>query len=97
MSQADRLEAYEAFTSVVGRKAAGTLMNGLKDVDDGIVGLNHKVDVLTLQVDTLRTSMEARFSTLETQMNGIHNWLRSMVIGFLGFGATVVITVFQMR
>ena len=111
VSRADRLEAYEAFASVVGRKVAGTLMNELKEQDDGIVGLNHKVDLLAVQVERVNarldeltgamgtrfSSVDSRFSSIESQLNGIHNWLRAMVIGFLGFGATVVVTVLQMR
>ena len=111
VSQADRLEAYEAFASVVGRKVAGTLMNQLKELDDGIVGLNHKVDLLAVQVERVNarldeltgamgtrfSSVDSHFSSIESQLNGIHNWLRAMVIGFLGFGATVVVTVLQMR
>ena len=118
VSQADRLEAYEAFTSVVGRKVAGTLMNELKELDDGIVGLNHKVDLLAVQVERVNarldeltgamgtrfssvdsqfSAVDSWFSSIESQLNGIHNWLRAMVIGFLGFGATVVVTVLQMR
>ena len=111
VSQADRLEAYEAFTSVVGRKVAGTLMNELKELDDGLIGLNHKVDLLTVQVERVNTrldelagamgtrfsTVDSHFSSIESQLNGIHNWLRAMVIGFLGFGAMVVVTVLQMR
>lgn len=110
VSQADRLEAYEAFTSVVGRKVAGTLMNELKELDNGLVGLNHKVDLLAVQVERVNarldevagamgtrfSSVDSHFSSIESQLNGIHNWLRAMVIGFLGFGATVVVTVPQM-
>jgi hypothetical protein len=88
VSQADRLEAYEAFAS-----------------------LNHKFDLLAVQVERVNarldeltgamgtrfSSVDSHFSSIESQLNGIHNWLRAMVIGFLGFGATVVVTVLQMR
>ena len=86
-------------------------MNELKELDDGIVGLNHKVDLLAVQVERVNarldeltgamgtrfSAVDSRFSSIESQLNGIHNWLRAMVIGFLGFGATVVVTVLQMR
>ena len=86
VSQADRLEAYEAFTSVVGRKVAGTLMNELKELDDGLIGLNHKVDLLAVTM----TGLERAISTLA-------NWNRVMFAMVLSLNVATLVLILQMR
>ena len=83
VSQADRLEAYEAFASVVGRKVAGTLM---KELDDGLVGLNHKVDLLAVTM----TGLERAISTLA-------NWNRVMFAMVLSLNVATFVLILQMR
>ena len=86
VSQADRLEAYEAFASVVGKKVAGTLMNQLKELDDGLVGLNHKVDLLAVTM----IGMERAISTLA-------NWNRVMFAMVLSLNVATFVLILQMR
>ena len=86
ISQADRLEAYEAFTSVVGRKVAGTLMNELKEVDDGIIGLNHKVDLLAVRIESIEKSATTT-----------NNWLRALFAVFFAFDSAILVLLLQSR
>ena len=84
ISQADRLEAYEAFTSVVGRKVSGTLMNELKEVDDGVVGLNHKVDLLAVRIESIEKSATTT-----------NNWLRALFAVFFAFDSAILVLLLQ--
>ena len=86
ISQADRLEAYEAFTSVVGRKVSGTLMNELKEVDDGVVGLNHKVDLLAVRIESIEKSAATT-----------NNWLRALFAVFFAFDSAILVLLLQSR
>ena len=84
ISQADRLEAYEAFTSVVGRKVSGTLMNELKEVDDGIIGLNHKVDLLAVRIESIEKSAATT-----------NNWLRALFAVLFAFDSAILVLLLQ--
>ncbi len=84
ISQADRLEAYEAFTSVVGRKVSGTLMNELKEVDDGIIGLNHKVDLLAVRIESIEKSAATT-----------NNWLRGLFAVLFAFDSAILVLLLQ--
>ena len=86
ISQADRLEAFEAFTSVVGRKVAGTLMNNLKELDDGIVGLNHKVDLMAVRIESIEKSAATT-----------NNWLRALFAVFFAFDSAILVLLLQSR
>ena len=86
ISQADRLEAYEAFTSVVGRKVSGTLMNELKEVDDGVVGLNHKVDLLSVRIGSIENSAATT-----------NNWLRALFAVLFAFDSAILVLLLQSR
>ena len=86
ISQADRLEAFEAFTSVVGRKVTGTLMNNLKELDDGIVGLNHKVDLLTVHTESIKNSLATT-----------NNWLGALFAVLFAFDAAILVLILQLR
>jgi len=84
ISQADRLEAYEAFTSVVGRKVSGTLMNELKEVDDGIIGLNHKVDLLAVRIESIQNSVATT-----------NSWLRALFAVLFAFDFAILVLLLQ--
>ena len=86
ISQADRLEAFEAFTSVVGRKVAGTLMNNLKELDDGIVGLNHKVDLMAVRIESIEKSAATT-----------NNWLRALFAVLFAFDTAILVLLLQSR
>ena len=97
ISQADRAEMYESFKAVVGVKSTDTLFEELAARDNDMAAIRQDLRDISQKVDLLTATNEVRFSAIESQISGIHNWLRAMVIGFLGFGATIVVTVIQMR
>jgi len=97
ISQADRAAMYEGFKAVVGVRSADTLLEELAARDSGMTAIRQDIRDISHKVDLLTASNDVRFSAIESQIGGIHNWLRAMVIGFLGFGATIVVTVMQMR
>jgi hypothetical protein len=86
INQADRLEAHEALASTVGRKAAGTVMNTFDELDNGIVGLNHKVDLLTV-----------RFDSMDKSLATTNNWLRVQFATFAAFNTAILVLLLQMR
>jgi hypothetical protein len=86
VSQADRLEAYEAFTSVVGRKVAGTLMNGLKEIDDGIVEIRTELKLL-----------HQSMVVLEKTLDGFANWNRAMFAMIFAVNVATFVLLYQMR
>lgn len=86
INQSERLEAHEAFASVVGRKAAGTLMDELVELDSGIVGMNHKVDML-----------QAQMANLEKAFDSFANWNRAVFAMIFAVNVATFVLVFQMR
>jgi hypothetical protein len=88
---------YESFKAVVGVKSANTLLEELAARDSGMAAIRQDLGDISHKVDLLTAANEVHFSAIESQIGGINNWLRAMVIGFLGFGATIVVTVMQMR
>ena len=97
VSQADRAEMYESMKVVVGVRSADTMLEELASRDSDIAAIRQDIRDLAHKVDVLSETNEVHFSAIESQIGGINNWLRAMVIGFLGFGATIVVTVLQMR
>lgn len=86
ISQADRLEAYEALTSAIGRKAAGTIMNEVKESGEGILGLNHRLDLL-----------HAQLLGMEKSITSTNNWMRALFAVFFAFDSAILLTLIQMR
>ena len=104
ISQADRAEMYESFKAVVGVKSTDTLFEELAARDNDMAAIRqdirdivNKINLLVATNEVRDDAVKDRFRSIESQLNGIHNWVRGMVIGFLGFGATVLVTVIQMR
>ena len=97
---ADRAEMYEDFKAVVGVKSATTLLEELTSIHARFDVIDAKFDLVDERfrsVDRRFDMLDQRFNSLESQLGNIHNWLRVMVIGFLGFATTVVATILRMN
>ncbi|NBR00350.1 MAG: hypothetical protein EBT97_07830, partial [Actinobacteria bacterium] len=69
----------------------------IADIRQSLRDIVNRIDLLVATNQVRDDAVENRFQSIESQLNGIHTWLRAMVIGFLSVGATVMIAVLQIR
>jgi hypothetical protein len=59
-------------------------MNELKEVDDGIIGLNHKVDLLAVRIESIQNSVATT-----------NSWLRALFAVLFTFDSAILVLLLQ--
>ena len=96
-THAERLEMYQAFRTTFGDKVSETFIEEFAARDQEIVALRDDIKRLDARFDTVETKFEVRFDAIDTRLASIENWIRVMVLGFLGFASTTIFLALQLR
>lgn len=89
-SNADRLELYQAFRTTFGDKVSETFIEEWVTRDWDIRQMRN--DIKNLEIH-----MDERFNGVNQRLDSIENWIRVMVLGFLGFASTTIFLALQLR
>lgn len=95
--QADRLEMFEALRETFGDKVTETLLEEFLTRDHEVAAMRDDIRGLGARVDLLTARSEIRFDALDKRLDTIENWIRVMVLGFLGFASTTIFLALQLH
>ena len=95
--QTDRLELFGALKETFGIKVTETLLQEFLSRDRETVALDEKLRLLDAKVDLGFGIVNERFNSVDTRLDTIENWIKVMVIGFLGFASSLFYVALQMR
>lgn len=102
---------FESFKETFGVNVAETVLEEFLSRDREIIALREDIASVRHGLDRLEENFEYRFAAVDSRiqsvdtrcdaidkrLNSIENWIRVMVIGFLGFASTSMFMAYQLR